>query len=200
MSSVLTPLAEQDEDEIVRRKMSLAEFNALPDDPELNRFLLRGELWELPMTKRNRVHTRIEARMAFLLLNWRDRSARGKFEVFSGEVGCDFPEQDSGAGIDVAVFSAATVAAQDPKTAYFVGAPELAVEIISPSDTYEAIDEKAKVYLDAGAKLVWAVDPYAKVVVVHQRGSEPMTLRQSEEVSGEPHLPGLRFSVAEVFE
>jgi Uma2 family endonuclease len=199
MSSVITLPAETSDDPVIRRQMTLAEFNVLPEDPELDRFLLRGELWELPMTKRNRWHSGIEARISQLLLNWRDSLPLNQFEVFSGEVGCDLPDQESGVGIDVAVFAGETLAAQPPKEPYIIGAPILAVEILSPSDTQELVTKKMRAYLDAGVKFVWIVDPDIETITVHQPDAEPVMLRKSDEMNGDPHLPGLRFPVAAVF-
>lgn len=94
---------------VLRQRMTLAEFNALPEDPERERMLLSGELWEWPTTERNRRHARVEARVSQHLSNWRNRFALGQFDVFSGEVGCDLPDSESGFGIDVAIFSSETL-------------------------------------------------------------------------------------------
>jgi Uma2 family endonuclease len=200
MASVLTIPEPVSDDPILRRKMSLAEFNALPDDPEVDRFLLFGELWELPMTKRNRWHSGIEARLVYLLSRWCDERGNDDFEVYSGEVGCDLPDQPSGVGIDVAVFAAETIAAQELEEKYIVGAPVLAVEVLSPSDTQELMAKKSRSYLDGGVKLLWWVDPDLETITVLQPDAEPVMLRKSDEMNGDPHLPGLRFRVATVFE
>ena len=200
MASTITISSEADEEVVIRRQLTLAEFNALPDDPKIDRFLLQGELWELPMTKRNRWHSGIEARIAYLLNRWKeDRGWKGG-NVFSGEVGCDLPEQETGVGIDVVIFSAETIAAQAPRQAFIVGAPILAVEILSPSDTQELVTKKLRTYLEAGVKLVWIIDPDIETITVHQPAAEPMMLRKSETMVGDPHLPGLQFPVAAVFE
>lgn len=198
MATVALPPIE-DEVEIIRPRMTLAEFNSLADDPCVDRFLLRGELWELPMTKRNRWHARAEARLGQLLLNWRDQHAPGLMDVLSGEAGCDFPDQDTGVGIDVAVFSAELLAAQDPEAKFVVGAPILAVEILSPSDTQELVAAKVREYLHAGVKFVWLVDPDFQTVTVHQPGGRPTMYRDDDELNGDPHLPGLRIRIASIF-
>lgn len=200
MASVITLPVETSDEPVIRRLMTLAEFNALPEEPDVDRFLLRGELWELPMTKRNRWHSGIEARIAYLLNRWREDRSSGDFEVFSGEVGCDLPDQESGVGIDVAVFAGETIAAQPPKEPYIIGAPVLAVEILSPSDTQELVTKKLRAYLEAGVKFVWIVDPDIETITVHQPNAEPVMLRKSDEMNGDPHLRGLRFPVAAVFE
>lgn len=114
------------DDPVIRPTMTLAEFPALPDEPEVDRFHLRGELWELPMTKRSRRHSGIKARIAYLLNRWREDHGRQDFEVFSGEVGGDLPDQESDVGIvvavAVAVVVAVTIAAQASEESYIIGA------------------------------------------------------------------------------
>ena len=62
--------------------------------------------------------------------------------MVSGEAGFVLRQNPpSGVGIDIAYVSA-EVAARQPDAAYFDGPPVLAVEILSPSDTQESIDEK----------------------------------------------------------
>jgi Uma2 family endonuclease len=43
---------------------------------------------------------------------------------------------------------------------YWPSAPDLAVEVIRPSDTYTSVEEKVAEYLQAGAKAVWVVHPH----------------------------------------
>ena len=71
-------------------------------------------------------------------------------------------------GIDVA-FVSAEVAANEPDAPYFEGAPVLAVEILSPSDKQEEIDEKVELYLETGVAIVWVVNPRFRTVVVFRR-------------------------------
>lgn len=185
---------------IIRPRMTLAEFNALPDDPERDRFLIRGELWDLPMTRRNRRHAGVEAQIAFLLKVWLRSCGTNFGNVFSGEVGCDLPDSDTGVGIDVAVFSAEIVAEQPTNSPYIVGAPVLAVEILSPSDTMELIAAKVRNYKTAGVKFVWIVDVDLQTVTVHSPGVPPVMLRTHEDLIGDPHLPGLHIPVRAIFE
>lgn len=51
-------------------------------------------------------------------------------------------------------------------------APDLVVEVISPSDSRRAVATKVREYLDAGVRLVWVVDPQARTVTVHYPGRE----------------------------
>ena len=185
---------------IIRKRMTLAELNALPDDPERDRFLIQGELWDLPMTKRNRRHARVEAQIAFLLKLWLRSRGSDFGNVFSGEVGCDLPNMETGVGIDVAVFSAEVLNRQLPNAPYIVGAPVLAVEILSPSDTVELTDTKTQNYIEAGVKFVWIINTVLQTVTVHSPGVPPTMLRLHEELVGDPHLPGLVIPVRSIFE
>jgi Uma2 family endonuclease len=101
-------------------------------------------------------------------------------------------------GIDVAVVSPELVVATGPHERIFQGAPVLAVEILSPSDTHEGIVEMVRSYLAFGT-VVWVVDPDFETLAVHQVGSEPLMLDQHQELSGDPYLPGFRVKVSAIF-
>jgi Uma2 family endonuclease len=172
---------------------------ALPDDGK-ERWLIRGELREKVMTKRNRFHATLEARIAQLIGEWVDRQPAPRGEVCSGEVGCILQhDPDTTVGIDVAYFSADVLGRQNEKTSLVDGVPVLAVEILSPNDTVEEIDSKVEAYLSAGVALVWIVNPRLRTVQVYRPGTEPVLFNLSQELSAEPHLPGFRVPVARVF-
>lgn len=135
-----------------KKLMTAEEFLALPDDGK-ERWLIRGEVCpkEPAMTVRNRRHSRIEATVAKLLGMWLDQQPVPRGEIHSGEAGFRLrATPDSLVGIDVAYASADLVARTDPDSAYYDGAPVLAVEILSPSDTAEDTAKKIRTYLDAG--------------------------------------------------
>lgn len=177
--------------------MTTEELLALPQD-DISRELIRGELREEPMTRRSRLHARTEARIARLIGNWAGRGECGA--AYSGEVGCILRrDPDSTVGIDVAYLSQDQEAAQSDATTLIEGPPTLAVEILSPSDKYERIIEKIDEYLDCGADLVWIVDPHFRTVTVHQRGRAPELFNEKQELTAEPHLPGFKVAVKDIF-
>ncbi len=180
--------------------MTLAEYHALPEDPNVDRMLIRGRLWEKPMTKRTRKHARLESRIAQILGNWADTRPKPRPEVYSGEIGCDLPELESGVGIDVAVVSPELEATLTDNDKYIVGAPTLVVEILSPSDRVEEINLKLDDYLAAGVPLVWVVDPFRKTVVVHRPDADPEMFSGNDEFTGAPHLAGFTTSVSQLFD
>ena len=79
------------------------------------------------------------------------------------------------------------------------GAPELAVEILSPSNTAAEMRRKVGQYLEAGARLVWVIDPRKRTVAVHAPNTPPRTLREADELTGEDLLPGFRIEIARLF-
>ena len=183
--------------------MTLEEFLALPDDG-IQRDLINGVLREYPgktVTRRNRRHSRVEAKIAYLLNSWLMLQPVPRGEIHSGEVGCILRrDPDATVGIDVAYFSAEVIARSSDATTMIEGAPVLAVEILSPSDTQEDVDEKIDEYLANGTALVWIVDPHFQTVRIHRRGEQPILFNLQQELAGDPHLPGFRTPVTAIFE
>ena len=79
-------------------------------------------------------------------------------------------------------------------------APELIVEILSPTDRPDQVRRKLGEYFAAGVRLVWVIDPAARTVQVHRDRGELLTLVPGEVVTGEDVLPGFELTVEDVFE
>lgn len=81
-------------------------------------------------------------------------------------------------------------------------APDLAVEIISGSDDWKEIVNKASAYLQTGVRLVWVVDPYTQSVFVFRpaTGIAFQTFRDQQELQDDDVLPGFRLKVSDIFE
>ena len=77
--------------------------------------------------------------------------------------------------------------------------PDLAIEIISPDQTFGEMVEKAVDYLAAGVIRVWIVDPRAKSITVFVPDAVPVTHR-GDRVLVHPALPGLELTAQQVFE
>lgn len=80
--------------------------------------------------------------------------------------------------------------------------PELAVEVLSPSNTRKEMDAKRQEYFDSGTALLWIIDPDARTVEVYGPANPDVarTFRESDTLAGEPVLPGFMLSVASIFE
>jgi Uma2 family endonuclease len=184
---------------VTKTLMTAEEFLALPDDG-VERWLINGQLRERPMTVRSRWHSRIMARVAKFLDNWLDQQPEPRGSVLCGEAGCRIRrDPDLIVGIDVVYVSAELTARESDETGLLDGVPVLVVEILSPNDTQEQIDEKIDGYLQAGVLLVWVIDPHDRTVLIYRPGAEPDLVNVRQELSGEPQLPGFRVAVAQLF-
>jgi Uma2 family endonuclease len=185
--------------EAAAHSMTREEFWALPDDG-VERQLIRGVLMEKPMTRRNRKHSRVEAKLARLLGDWLAGLPEPRGEILAGEAGFNLRRDPvTGVGIDLAYISAELSAATPEGAVYVDGVPILAVEILSPSDTLEEILEKVTEYLGVGVAQVWLVEPVFRTVTVYRAATEPQLYNATSELSGDPEMPGLRIQVAEIF-
>jgi Uma2 family endonuclease len=80
------------------------------------------------------------------------------------------------------------------------GAPDLAVEILSPSNTTAEIHSKIVEYLENGTKLIWVINPEEEYVLVYKSRPSPDRLLSSVDIlSGEETLPDFSFAVADLF-
>jgi Uma2 family endonuclease len=179
-------------------ELTLDELLQLDDGVE--RWTIQGDLWEKPMTYRNRWHSKLEAWITHLLLEWLMLRPLPRGQVHSGEAGCRLRrDPNTVVGIDI-VYISAELAAHDPDdTTIIDGVPILAVEILSPSDKEEEINAKIDEFMDVGVKQAWVVDPHDETVTVYRPGQPPETFNITRELSGEPDLPGFRVAVARIF-
>jgi Uma2 family endonuclease len=99
---------------------------------------------------------------------------------------------------DVSVISRERIRATNPDS-YFEGAPELAIEIVSPSDSAEDLDIKTKQYLQNGARQVWILYPKTQTVHIFSRGAAIVILDQDQTLEGGDVLPGFTVPVASLF-
>jgi Uma2 family endonuclease len=88
------------------------------------------------------------------------------------------------------------MAAQDE---YFETAPDLCVEVVSPTDRWSEVEEKVDMFLAAGAGLVWVVDPQTRKAHVYRKGREVKVVDAKGSLEGEDVLPGFALPLAEVF-
>ncbi len=77
--------------------------------------------------------------------------------------------------------------------------PDLAVEVVSPNDTAEELDEKLDDYERAGIPLIWVVFPKSRTVKVYRVDGSCRRVREGDDLSGEDIIPGFRCPVREIF-
>jgi Uma2 family endonuclease len=77
--------------------------------------------------------------------------------------------------------------------------PNLAVEVISPTNTAAGVFAKMQEYFEAGVQLVWVIYPLQRSIQVFESPKESRVLREGDELDGGVVLPGFRLSVSELF-
>ena len=82
----------------------------------------------------------------------------------------------------------------------FPDAPDLAIEIVSPTDKHYDVTEKALAYLKAGTRLVWVIEPIMKTVMVYRSETDFTLLNFEDTLTGEDVVEGFSCPVAELFE
>jgi Uma2 family endonuclease len=83
---------------------------------------------------------------------------------------------------------------------FLEGAPDLAVEILSLSNTVAEIHDKLVEYFENGARLVWVIHPKEQYVLVYRSSQEPdRLLKSTYSLDGEEIVPGFTFPIAEFF-
>jgi len=77
--------------------------------------------------------------------------------------------------------------------------PDLVVEVVSPSDTVQGLEEKIDDFKTAGVKLIWVVHPQHHIVRVHRADGTIQQLGENDELTGEDVIPGFHCPVRELF-
>lgn len=101
---------------------------------------------------------------------------------------------------DAAFVTASRAALQVRKEGYFDGAPDLAVEVVSPNDTDEDLHQKVLDYLRAGSRQVWVVRPRSRTVSVFRSFSDVSVLGEGDAIVGHDLLPGFSLPVEQIFQ
>ena len=82
---------------------------------------------------------------------------------------------------------------------HWPGAPDLAIEVLSPNDSYSYMQEKACDWIGYGARMVLVVDPDKRLVSVYRSRQEVRILTVDEAIDGGDTVPGWRVEIRELF-
>ena len=169
------------------RQITTAE--QLLEAPGLGRCeLLRGEL--VMMTPAGFEHGRIAMRIGELLAGFVRQ--RGLGTVTGAEAGFQIAQDpDTVRAPDVAFVRAERVP-PTPTMGFFQGAPDLAVEVLSPNDRASEVLAKVQDWLRAGCGAVWVVDPATRTVAVYDSLNRMITRTTSDELTGGEVVPEFR--------
>lgn len=99
---------------------------------------------------------------------------------------------------DAAFVRAERVPAEKPR-GFYPGAPDLAVEVLSPDDRASEVNDKIQQWLAAGCQVVWVIDPKTRSVTVYHGRRQAEVLRASDTLTGGEVLPGFALPVEQVF-
>jgi len=182
------------------QKISADRFIALVDSPEYaDRIveLVEGEIVE--MSKPSGLHGQITFLLSLKIGNYVVDNGLGI--VTAADTGFILQRNSEGGdsvrGLDIAFLSSSKAPAVLPDRLVEL-APDLAVEVISPSNQVTDMHRKIRQLLAAGTSLIWIVHPVSQTVEVHTR-SGAVTLETEDVLSGGDVLPGFEIPVREIF-
>jgi Uma2 family endonuclease len=177
------------------RPMTAGELFVLPGDG-MRHELIKGQL--TTMNPAGSEHGLVIDNIWWQLsLFVRSHSAGRLFAAETGFVLAHDP--DTVRAPDVAFIRQARIDAEGVPKTFYPGAPDLAVEVLSPNDRPGEVERKVQDWLTNGTQLVWVVDPAVRTVTIHQQANESIMLAEDVTLTGEPLLPGFTCSVAEIF-
>ena len=172
--------------------MTAEDLANMPDDG-LRHELIKGELLTMPVPKL--LHGFVTMKLLVLLYDYIEANNLG---LLVGESGFHLESgPDTVLGPDVAFISRDRV--RDDKDCFYPGAPDLAVEVLSPSDRRGKIERKTALYLELGAKSVWNVNPRKRTVEVVHADGQRWLFHEDDELFDDT-VPGFRVAVSSIFE
>jgi Uma2 family endonuclease len=158
--------------------------------------LVRGEL--VKMSPAGHEHGEFAGNVFGALWSFVKENGLGK--VYTAETGFVLQRRpDIVRAPDAAFVTAERATGQKRRTGFFEGAPDLAVEVVSPDDAAEMVNEKVLDYLEAGTHLVWIVNPRTRTVTVYRSLSDIRVLTEGESLEGYELLPGFSLPIREIF-
>jgi Uma2 family endonuclease len=159
--------------------------------------LIKGEL--ITMSPAGQEHGAITINLTVLLAQHVKANKLGI--VFAAETGFKLEsDPDTVRAPDVSFIRRARVEREGISKGYGAGAPDLAVEVLSPDDSPRKVEKKTGDWFAGGALEVWNVNPRKRTVTVHHSTADATTLTEDEELDGGALLPGFRCRVSEVFD
>jgi Uma2 family endonuclease len=175
--------------------MTAEDLLALPDDDKQYE-LVEGVLIE--MSPSGRPHSRDGLRIATKLLNFVELHDLG--EAYGADAGFILRRNpDTVRGPDAALVRKNRLVELDDE-GFLPLAPDLAVEVVSPSNTVNEMSRKVREYLDAGSAMVWVVEPVRRQVTVYTPDNMARIHRDGDTLTGGDIIPGFELDVTYIFD
>ena len=181
----------------VTHQTTIEQLWAMPEKPGVRYELADGELIEVPGA--GYAHSLISGLIYRLLYGFATERRLGVV-LHDGATFILQSDPPRARIPDVSFISAANVPAGEPPSGFWPTAPDLAVEIVSPSDRGEDVRAKATEYLDGGSRCVWVLWPEEESVSVYVAGEPVQSLESSDVLEGGELLPGLSVLVRDLFD
>jgi len=180
---------------VTTKLMTVEEFEQLSDDG--NRYeLVRGELRQMPAG--GLLHGDIGMGIGARL--WIHVQPGRLGRVYNADTGFRlFPDQETAYMPAVAFVRVERLGLVDDYAKLGRLAPDLVVEVVSPTDRMSKVVEKVMDYLDAGVLLVWVVEPRRRLVTVYGPDRVPRELGEGDVLDGGEVLPDFRLPIVDVF-
>jgi Uma2 family endonuclease len=177
------------------RPMIAEELLQMPDDG-FRYELVRGELRKMPPA--GHVHGKVANRLNWRLAQYVEVNDLGV--VYIAETGFKLAsDPDHVLAPDVAFISRERVEEVGDTAGFWPGAPDLVVEVISPSDTYTEVEEKVFDWLEAGTRMVVVVNPRRRAVTVYRSLTDVVVLTENDTLDGGDVVPGWNMPVKDIF-
>ncbi len=173
---------------------TVEEFMNLPDDGKRYE-LIEGELIEMPGSNLN--HGIITSRLIRALGNFLESQNQSPDLALTNMAFVLAPKT---APVPDAAFVTAERMVGIDRSKPFNGPPDLAIEIMSPTDKWSEVIKKVRLYQRYQVTLIWVVDPFDMTVFVYRLNPPLRSLLADEELSGEDVLPGFTLPVQALFE
>jgi Uma2 family endonuclease len=178
-----------------RPLLTAEEYARLPDDDYVTE-LVRGQVVREPFP--SYLHASLQARLAERLVR-HIREHRLQLSC-TGPMGFVVERgPDTVRGPDLAVVRMDRVSSADHE-GFLEAGPDLAIEIVSPSNTAADIHQKVREYLAAGTRMVWVVYPKTRTVAVHEDVFSASFLTVDDELDGREVVPDFRLRVRAIFD
>jgi Uma2 family endonuclease len=165
-------------------------------DSGVRRELVRGEVRE--MSPSGSRHSRIGAKILARLEVYVEAGGLGAVHNSDGGFRL-FSDPDTVRSPDIGFVSRERADAVGDIEGFWPGAPDLAIEVISPSDSYGEVDEKVAEYLEAGCRMVVVVNPRRRTAAVYRSRSDIALLTENDSLDGGDVVPGWTLPLREVF-
>ena len=176
--------------------ITAAELLAMPTGMGKRYELLEGELREISPSGWR--HGKVTVRLTTRLDSYVEAHDLGV--VFGAETGfCLASDPDTVRAPDISFISKQNIPSREPSDGFWPGAPDLAVEVLSPGDRTGEVNEKIDAWLSADCNAVWVVDPKRKTVTIHRSRSDIQVKAAGEVLNGDPIVPGFSCAVDELF-